>query len=123
MDEAVDRLTHLGEADELADLLRGDRGRSRGDRAEIERRSAGGGGLASVWLCLRLQVVESLPREVLPLDLLDNVLRDALELSERRLAQPHPPVDHLAEAEHAVGERRPPALEHNLVEAAHQPRG
>ena len=46
VDEAVDGLAHLGEADELADLL-------------------------------RLQVVEALPLEVLLLDLLDDVLRDA----------------------------------------------
>ena len=71
---------------------------------------------------LRLEVIEALPREVLLLNLLDDVLGDAVELAERRLAQPHPAVDHLAEVEDAVGQRRPPALQHDLVEASHQPR-
>eukprot|EP00967_Tisochrysis_lutea_P141466 scaffold259919_cov31-Tisochrysis_lutea.AAC.5 len=61
------------------------------------------------------QVIESFPREVLALDLLDDVLGDVLELAQRRLRQPHPPVDHLAEVEDAVGERCPPALQHNLM--------
>mmetsp|Transcript_6109 Transcript_6109/g.13307 ORF Transcript_6109/g.13307 Transcript_6109/m.13307 type:complete len:274 (+) Transcript_6109:2928-3749(+) len=92
VNEAVDRLAHLGEADQLANLL-------------------------------RLKVVEALPRKVLSLDLLDNVLGDALELAQRRLREPHAPVDHLAKVEDALGETRPPALQHDLVDATHQPRG
>mmetsp|Transcript_20226 Transcript_20226/g.41320 ORF Transcript_20226/g.41320 Transcript_20226/m.41320 type:complete len:682 (-) Transcript_20226:1713-3758(-) len=92
VDEAVDGLAHLGEADELADLL-------------------------------RLQVVEALPLEVFLLDLLDDILGDARELAQRRLREPHALVDHLAHVEHPIGQPRPAALEHDLVDAAHQPRG
>ena len=69
------------------------------------------------------QVIEALPGEVLLLDLFDNVLWDALELTKRRLREPHAAVDHLAEAQHTLCERGPSAFEHNLVEASHQPRG
>eukprot|EP00965_Chrysotila_dentata_P147333 4863887-Pleurochrysis_carterae.AAC.2 len=65
----------------------------------------------------------SCSRKVLSLDLLDNVLGDALELAQRRLREPHAPVDHLAKVEDALGETRPPALQHDLVDATHQPRG
>jgi len=91
VDEAVDGLANLGEADELADLL-------------------------------RLQVVEALPLEVLLLHLLDDVLRNAFELAQRRLAEPHALVDHLAHVEHAVGQPCPAVFEHDLVDTAHQPR-
>ena len=80
MDALVDVLAHLGEADQLADLL-------------------------------RLKVVEALPLEVLLLDLLDDVLRDAVELAQRRLREPHALVDHLAHVEHALGERRQLGIE------------
>ena len=69
---------------------------------------------------LRLEIVEALPREVLLLDLLDDVLGDPLELAQRGLGEPHALVDHLAKVEDAVGEGGPPSLEDNLVDATHQ---
>ena len=92
MHEPMDHLAHLGEADELANLL-------------------------------RLQIVEALPREVLLLNLLDNILRDTLELPQWALREPHSPIDHLAEAQHTIGQARPTALQHDLVDAAHQATG
>ena len=71
---------------------------------------------------LRLEIIESLPRKVFLLNLPDDVLRDALELAKRRLREPHAPIDHLAEVEHAIREGGPSALEHDLVQAAHQAR-
>mmetsp|Transcript_75394 Transcript_75394/g.157135 ORF Transcript_75394/g.157135 Transcript_75394/m.157135 type:complete len:1109 (+) Transcript_75394:119-3445(+) len=92
MDESVDGLTHLGEADQLSDL---------GGR----------------------QIVVSLPREVLLLDLPEDILGQALEVSEGRLGGPHPLVDHLAPVQSPERERSPASAKANLEDGSHDSAG
>mmetsp|Transcript_1320 Transcript_1320/g.3148 ORF Transcript_1320/g.3148 Transcript_1320/m.3148 type:complete len:321 (-) Transcript_1320:715-1677(-) len=90
VDELVHRLAHLREADQLPDLL----GR---------------------------HVEEALPAQhVLLLELLDDLDGDLGKLPQGDHAAPHPPVHHLAQAEGAEREARPPSAEHNLEQGAHE---
>ena len=73
---------------------------------------------------MRLQIKESLPRELLPLDSSDDIGGDRLrELAERRLDAPLAPVDGFAQAETLGGHRRPAALQGDGEEGADQTRG
>ena len=86
VDKLVNRLAHLGEANQLTNLL-------------------------------RREVVVSLPRQILALNLDEDIVRNTLELTQRRLAAPRPPRRHLAQRQSLIRELRPTALENNLKDA------
>mmetsp|Transcript_15738 Transcript_15738/g.35712 ORF Transcript_15738/g.35712 Transcript_15738/m.35712 type:complete len:220 (-) Transcript_15738:3104-3763(-) len=72
---------------------------------------------------LGLKVVKTFPRKIFLFNFFDDILRDAFELTKRRLRKPHPPIDHLAKIQYTVSECCPTAFEHDLVQATHQARG
>lgn len=71
---------------------------------------------------MRAEVEEALEWQVLLLDLTNHLLRQALELSQRRHSQPAAVLDHLAQVERLVSQTHPAAIQADLENSAHQSR-
>mmetsp|Transcript_46130 Transcript_46130/g.103670 ORF Transcript_46130/g.103670 Transcript_46130/m.103670 type:complete len:222 (+) Transcript_46130:2760-3425(+) len=65
------------------------------------------------------QVVVALPRKILLLNLPEDILCQALEVSQRSLASPHSLVDHLAPVQSPKRQRSPSSSQANLKDRAH----
>jgi hypothetical protein len=63
---------------------------------------------------VRSQIVETLKRKTFLFDLLDNVKRNFLKLSQRTHRLPHPAITHLGQGEGFVGQLSPTIEKDNL---------
>ena len=59
------------------------------------------------------------PYELLALRFPDDLIRDTLELSQRRHGTPHPPLHHLAHVESSLGGNGPATLHADLEDRPH----